>query len=122
MTGTRRVGAHDVQPVCGHSTCTRCGHVVRGENFFFKKTYCARCKSFPPSPRKGFETYINSFFTTCMVRPGWGATGNSGRELTRGCYALKHKYHLPCPPPPLLQFFFANIHTAKMSTAMRGSF
>ena len=28
-------------------------------------------------------------------------------------------YHTP---PPLLQFFFANIHTAKMSTAMRGSF
>ena len=105
MTGRRRVGAHDVQPVCGHSTCTHCGHVVRGENFFLKKMYCARCKPFPTSPPKGFETYINSFFTTCMVRPGWGATGNSGRELTRGCYALKHKYHLPCTPAPLLQFF-----------------
>ena len=49
-----------------------------------------------------------------MIRPWWGAAGNSGRELP---YALKHKYHLPSPPP-LLQFFFANIHTAKMSTAM----
>ena len=35
-----------------------------------------------------------------MVRLGWGATGNSGRELTRGCYALKHKYYLPCSPTP----------------------
>ena len=40
-----------------------------------------------------------------MVRPGWGATGSSGRELTRGRYALKHKYHLPCPPPPCCNFF-----------------
>ena len=46
---------------------------------------------------------------------------NSGRELARGCYALKHKYHLPCRPPPVA-IFFANIHTAKMSTAMWGSF
>ena len=44
MKGTRRVGAHDVQPAYGHSACTRCGHIVRGENFFLKKTYCARCK------------------------------------------------------------------------------
>ena len=72
--------------------------------------YCAPCKPFPPSPPKGFETYINSFFTTCMVRPGWGATGNSGRELTRGCCALKHKYHLPCPPPPPVAIFFCQ-HT-----------
>ena len=53
----------------------------------------------PPSPPKGFETYMNSFFKTSMVRPGWGATGSSGRKLTRGCYALQHKYHLPSPPP-----------------------
>ena len=48
MTGTRRVGAHDVQQVCGHSTCTRGGHVVRGENFFFKKKGIARVAN--PSP------------------------------------------------------------------------
>ena len=121
MKGTRRVGAHDVQLVCGHSAYALCGHVVRGENFFLKKMYCTRCKPFRPSPPKGFETYINSFFTTCMVRPAWGATGNTGRELTRGCYALKHKYRVPCPPPPCCNFF-SNIHAANMSTAMRGSF
>ena len=54
-------------------------------------------------------------------RPGWGASGNNGRELTLGCYALKHKYHLPCPPPPVA-IFFVHIHTAKMSIVMRGSF
>ena len=111
MKGTRRVGAHDVQPVCRHSAYARRRHVVRGESFFFfffflKKTYCARCKPFPPSPPKGFKTYINSFFTACIVWRGWSATGSSGRELTRGCYALKHKYHLPSPPP-LLQFFLS---------------
>ena len=44
----RRVGAHDVQPVCGHSTRTRCGHIVRGENFFLKKKRIARVAN--PSP------------------------------------------------------------------------
>ena len=57
-----------------------------------------------------------------MARPRWGATGNSGRELTRGCYALKHKYRLPMPPPPVLQFFFAHTDTGKMFSTMRGSF
>ena len=59
----------------------------------------------PPPPPKGFETHMNSSFTTSIVRPGWGATGNSSRELTWGCYALKHKYHLPSPPPPCCNFF-----------------
>ena len=55
MKGMRRVGAHDVQPLCGHSACARCGHVVRGENFFFVKRYCARRKPFPPLSSKGFR-------------------------------------------------------------------
>ena len=50
---------------------------------------------------------MNSIFKTSMVRRGWGATGNSGREWTRGC---------------LLQKIFANIHTTKMISAMRGHF
>ena len=54
----------------------------------------------PLAPPTGFGTYINSALKTSMVRPGWGATSISGREWTRGCYALKQKYHLPCPPPP----------------------
>ena len=41
MKGTRRVGAHDVQPVCGHSACAHCGHVVRKENFSLKNVVCA---------------------------------------------------------------------------------
>ena len=82
---------------------------------FFFVLFLFFCFDFVPfagDPRecRGDETYMNAFFTTCMVRPGWGATGNSGQELTRGCYAVKHKYHLPCPPPPLLQFFFCQ-HT-----------
>ena len=55
MTGTRRVGAHDVQPVCGHSTCTRCGHVVRGENLFFKKNVLRALQTLPPLSSKGFR-------------------------------------------------------------------
>ena len=50
------------------------------------------------------KAYINSILKKSMVRPGWGTIGNSGRELTRGCYALKQKYHLPYPPPPALKF------------------
>ena len=116
MKGTRRVGAHNVQPVCGHRECAHCGRVVRGENFFLKKNVLRALQTLPPpSPPKGFETYMYSFFTTCMVRLSWGAIGNSGRELTRGFYALKHKYHLPCSPP--VAIFFANIHTAKMFSA-----
>ena len=111
MKGMQRVGAHDVQPVCGHSAYARCGHVVCGENFFFKEECSARVAP-PPSPPKGFETYINSVFKTSMVWLGWGATSNSGQELTRGCYALKQKYHLPCLPPPL-QISFPSIHTTK---------
>ena len=56
---------------------------------------------------------MNSFVKTSMVRRGWGATGIGGRELTRGCYALKHKYHLPavahcCAPPVVNPFRYAD--------------
>ena len=50
---------------------------------------------------------ISDFAPLCLGIPKnairWGAASNSGREWTRGCYALKQKYHSPCPPP--LQFF-----------------
>ena len=52
----------------------------------------------PPPLLLRFEAYINSMVKTSMVRPGWGATSNSGRELTQGCYVLKQKSHLPSPP------------------------
>ena len=55
MKGTRRVGAHDVQPACGHSAYTRCGHVVRGENFFFKKNVLRALQTLPPLSSKGFR-------------------------------------------------------------------
>ena len=55
-----------------------------------------------------------------MVRPVWGATSNSGRELTQGCYALKQKYHLPSPPP--LQFFLLLHMYLKVISAMRRPF
>ena len=54
MKGTRRIGAHDVQPVCGHSAYACCGHVVRGENFFKKKVLCA-LQTLPPLSSKGFR-------------------------------------------------------------------
>ena len=121
MTGTRRVGAQDVQPVCRHSACTCCGHVVRGENFFLKKTYCALIKPFPSSPPKGFETYINSFRHNMHGSAWVGRHWQQWPGIDSGvlCTSTSTTYHAP---PPLLQFFFANIHTAKMSTAMRGSF
>ena len=50
---------------------------------------------------------------TPILSPLLWTTSNSGRELTWGCYAVKQKYHLPCPPPPLLQFFGAYICTSK---------
>ena len=87
----------------GHSACPRCGHVVRREEFFKKKKVVRVLQ--PPPPPKGFETYINSIFKTSMARPRWGPTSNNGRELTWRCYALKQKYHLPCPPPPCCKFF-----------------
>ena len=48
---------------------------------------------------------MNSFAKTSMVRPGWGATGNSGPELTRGCYALKTQAPPTIPPPPVVAKF-----------------
>ena len=67
--------------------------------FFLKNVVRLVPRPTPPAPPWGFETYINYVLKKGMFRPGWGATGKSGRELTRGCYALHQKYHLPCPPP-----------------------
>ena len=50
MKGTRRAGAHNVQPVCGHSAYARCGLVVRGEKFFLPKERSARVAMPPPPP------------------------------------------------------------------------
>ena len=41
-----------------------------------------------------------------MVWPGWGATNTSGRESTRGLYALKQKYHLPSKRAVFCAIFF----------------
>ena len=41
--------------------------------------------------------------------------------LTRGCYALKQKYHLPSPPP-LLQFFLLLHLYLKVISAMKRPF
>ena len=100
----------------GHATCSgTCAPLVyvhtlwaccaRRELFFFEKDV-VHVVGTPPSPRssKGFLNIHQLCLENSMVRPGWGATSNSGRELTRGCYALKQKYRLPCPPPPLLQY------------------
>ena len=56
-----------------------------------------------------------------MVRPGWGTTCNSGHELTRGCYALEQKYHLPSPPPSPFKNFPQNT-CLEVISAMRRSF
>ena len=48
MKGTRRIGANYVQPVCRHSACAHCGHVVRRENFFLKKRSALVAKPPPP--------------------------------------------------------------------------
>ena len=84
-----------------------CGLVVHGESAFFGKgvVHAVQTAPPPPAPPTGFGTYINSALKTSMVRPPWGATINSGRELTRGCYALKQTYHLPCLPPPCFKKF-----------------
>ena len=53
---------------------------------------------------------MNSFVKRSIVWPGWGTIGNSGWEVTRGCYALKHKCHLQPPSPPRVANFLCQ-HT-----------
>ena len=61
-----------------------------------------------PCSSKGFRNIHQLCLENSIIRPEWGATSNSGRELTRGCYPFKQKYHLPCPPPPPpVAIFFA---------------
>ena len=47
------------------------------------------------------------FFTTCMVRPGWGATGNSGSKekfFSKFCFFLPNKIFF-------LKFFLKSFFT-----------
>ena len=121
MKGIRHVPAHDATLVYGRTLWAR--SALR--EFFLEKDVVRVVQTAPPppAPPKGVERYINSVLKTSMVRPRWGATRNSGRELTRECYALQQKYHLPCPPPPPpLQFFCTNIHYLKVISATRQFF
>ena len=117
--GARRVPAHDV-PL----KCARGGHALHGESFFFFAKGVVRVvQTAPPplSPPMGFGTYNNCALKTSMIRPAWGPTSNSGRELTPGYYALEQKYHLPCPPSPLQKGFPKNT-CLEVITVMRRSF
>ena len=121
MKGTGRVPAHDVPLVYVRSLWA---HSARRECFFGKGAVHAVQTAPPPvAPPTGFGTYISLALKTSMVRPGRGATSNSGRGLTPGCYALKQKYHLPPPPPPRLVSIFVLQHTFfEVISAMRQSF
>ena len=92
--------------------------------FFLKKDVVHVLRIAPPplAPPRVFKAYINSVLKTSMIWPGWGAIGNSGRELTQGCYALKQKYHVPCPLPPSFENSFIPPCTLKMISTTRRSF